>query len=278
MSDHSKDTLSPVPVPSFPRLSVAIETIGVMTIAMIGSSVSSQLVDLDIADIGGAFSISADEASWIACVATMAEVAAIPLAATLVRVLTLRPVVIGAASLFALTAFASLNVRGTPELLVLRAIQSFAEGSISVLLFVAVMTTLPAGPKRGVGLAVFGFASTAPSAFAVWVGAFFVDRLGWQGLYVFDIAWALVVLCLAIGVLRPGPSVITMRLRDIDWVGYTLLAVGCATFILFVKQGDRFFWLQNPIIVRAGVIAAILIPISIAFSSFVLTHCSILHS
>lgn len=264
MSHEGQGTLSPAPVASLPPLSVAVETIGVITIAMIGSSVSSQLVDLDIADIGGAFSVSADSASWIACIATMAEVAAIPLAATLVRVLTLRPVVIGAASLFALTAFASLNVRGAPELLVLRAIQSFAEGTISVLMFVAVMATLPAGPKRGIGLAVFGFASTAPSAFAAWVGAFFVDRLGWQGLYVFDIAWALIVLCLAIGVLRPGSSVIAMRLREIDWVGYALLAAGGAAFILFVKQGDRFFWLQNPIIVRAAVVAAILIPASIA--------------
>jgi hypothetical protein len=59
---------------------VAIETIGVMTIAMIGSSITSQLVDLDIADVGGAFSVSADNASWIACVGTMAEVAAIPIA------------------------------------------------------------------------------------------------------------------------------------------------------------------------------------------------------
>jgi MFS transporter, DHA2 family, multidrug resistance protein len=260
----SHEALPPAPVTPLPPLSVAVETIGVMTIAMIGSSVSSQLVDLDIADIGGSFSISADSASWIACIATMTEVAAIPLAATLVRVLTLRPVVIGAAGLFALTAFASLNVRGVPELLVLRAIQSFAEGTISVLMFVAVMTTLPAGPKRGIGLAVFGLASTAPSAFAAWVGAVFVDRLGWQGLYVFDIAWALVVLCFAIGVLRPGSSVIAMRLREIDWVGYALLAAGAASFILFVKQGDRFFWLQNPIIVRAGVLAALLIPASIA--------------
>jgi len=41
-----------------------------MAIAMVGSSISSQLVDLDIAEIAGAFSVSADEASWIACAAT----------------------------------------------------------------------------------------------------------------------------------------------------------------------------------------------------------------
>lgn len=263
MSHDGQGVSSPVPVTSLPPLSVAVVTIGVMTIAMMGSSVSSQLVDLDIADIGGAFSISADSASWIACIATMAEVAAIPLAATLVRVLTLRPVVIGAAALFALTAFASLHVRGAPELLVLRAVQSFAEGTISVLMFVAVMTTLPAGPKRGIGLAIFGFASTSPSALATWVGAVFVDRMGWQGLYVFDIAWSLAVLALAIGVLRPGSSVVAMRLREIDWIGYVLLASGCAAFILFIKQGDRFFWLQDPVIVYAALAAAILIPASI---------------
>jgi hypothetical protein len=68
-----------------PPLSVAITTIGVMAIAMVGSSISSQLVDLDIADIAGAFSVSADQASWIACAATMAEVAGIPIAAILAR-------------------------------------------------------------------------------------------------------------------------------------------------------------------------------------------------
>ena len=109
------------PTPSVPP--GAIGTIGVMTIAMIGSSISSQLVDLDIADIGGAFSISAADASWIACVATMAEVAAIPIAATLVRALTLRALVIWAAGFFALSALASLLIRGESVLLILRAIE-----------------------------------------------------------------------------------------------------------------------------------------------------------
>jgi len=45
-------------VAAHPPLSVAITTIEVIAIAMIGSSISSQLVDLDIADIAGAFSTS----------------------------------------------------------------------------------------------------------------------------------------------------------------------------------------------------------------------------
>ena len=87
-----------------PPLSVAITTIGVIAVAMVGSTISSQLVDLDIADIAGAFSVSADDASWIACVATMAEVVSIPIAAILVRALSLRRVAVYSASLYVVCA------------------------------------------------------------------------------------------------------------------------------------------------------------------------------
>jgi DHA2 family multidrug resistance protein len=252
---------SPAASAAFPPLPVAIKTIGVVTIAMVGSSISSQLVDLAIADIGGAFSISADDASWIACIATMAEVAGIPIAATLMRAVSLRTLLIWTGSVYALAAFASLHAGSEQALLVPRAIQSFCGGILSVLLFVAVATTLPAGPKRNIGLAVFAFASTAPIALNASVGAFVTERFGWRGLYYFDIAWAAVLLVCAWRILRPTPHL--MRLSEIDWVSYVLTAIGLAALILFMKQGDRFFWLENPIIVRAGILAAILIPVTV---------------
>jgi MFS family permease len=131
-----------------PPLSVAITTIGVMAIAMVGSSISSQLVDLDIADIADAFSVSADQASWIACAATMAEVAGIPIAAILARALSLRRIALCSAVVFVICAFASLFIANEEPLIVLRVIQSFCSGIISVLMFTAVMATLPPGATR----------------------------------------------------------------------------------------------------------------------------------
>jgi len=55
-----------------------------------------------------------------------------------------------------------------------------------------------------------------------------------------------------------------MRLSEIDWLGYVILAVGLAALIMFMKQGDRFFWLDNPVIRRAGLIAAIATPLALA--------------
>ena len=66
MSDRAPAASAAQTVAAHPPLSVAITTIGVIAVAMVGSTISSQLVDLDIADIGGGFSVSADDASWIA--------------------------------------------------------------------------------------------------------------------------------------------------------------------------------------------------------------------
>jgi MFS transporter, DHA2 family, multidrug resistance protein len=251
------------PSASPPTLPVAIQTIAVITIAMVGSSISSQLVDLAIADVGGAFSVSADQASWIACIATMAEVAGIPIAATLVRALSLRTLVLWTAAVYVVCAFCSLHVGSEQALLILRTVQSFCSGILSVLMFVTVAATLPPGPARNVGLAAFAFASTAPIALNASVGSFVTERFGWQGLYYFDIAWALVLLALTWRLIRRTPR--SMRLSEIDWLGYILLSIGLAALILFMKQGDRFFWLENPIVARSGIVAAIVIPVAVLF-------------
>jgi MFS transporter, DHA2 family, multidrug resistance protein len=248
-------------VAAHPPPPVAITTIGVIAVAMVGSTISSQLVDLDITDIGGGFSLSADNASWIACVATMAEVVSIPIAAILVRALSLRRVAVYSASLYVVCACLSLLVSGEDGLIVLRAMQSYCSGTMSVLMFVAVVAILPPGSARNMGLALFAFASTAPTALNASAGAFVTERWGWQGLYYFDLTWGLTFLVLAWRLLRPAPR--AMRLSEIDWLGYVILAVGLAALILFLKQGDRFFWLDNPIIRHAGLIAALSIPLAL---------------
>ncbi len=263
MSDRAPGVGAAPVVAAHQSLSAAVTTIGTMAVAMVGSTISSQLVDLDIADIAGGFSVSADDASWIACVATMAEVASIPIAALLVRALSLRRVAIGAASLYLVGAGLSLAAPGEEGLIALRALQSFCSGTLSVLMFVSVMATLPPGFARSVGLALFAFASTAPTALNASAGAFVTERWGWQGLYYFDIAWGVTFLLLAWRLLRPAPR--AMRLAEIDWLGYLPLAVGLAALILFMKQGDRFFWLDNATIRRAGLVAALALPLALLF-------------
>jgi DHA2 family multidrug resistance protein len=193
----------------------------------------------------------------------MAEVASIPIAALLVRASSLRKVVLTVTTIYAASALVSLMVVDAALLMPIRIVESFCGGVLSVLMFVAVMATLPPGAARNAGLSVFAFASTAPTALNATVGAFVTENWGWHGLYYFDLSWALLLLTAAWIFLRPAPR--AMRLLEIDWLGYVPFALGLAALILFMKQGDRFFWLDNRTIVRAGLVAALALPVAICF-------------
>ena len=107
---------------------------------------------------------------------------------------------------------------------------------------------MPPGFARNIGLALFAFASTAPTALNASVGTFVTERWGWQGLYYFDITWGLTFLVLAWRFLRPAPR--AMRLSEIDWLGYVILAVGLAAAVdalqsddvMVVSRCDGSFW------------------------------------
>jgi DHA2 family multidrug resistance protein len=247
MSDRAPAASAAQAVASHPPLSIAITTIGVIAVAMVGSTISSQLVDLDIADIGGGFSVSADDASWIASVATMSEVVSIPIAAILVRALSLRRVAVYSAALYVVCACLSLFAAGEDGLMVLRATQSYCSGTMSVLMFVSVVATLPPGFARNIGLAPLRLRFDRPDG-AQRRPAPLSPTLGLAGSILFrhhlgsDIpgaGWRF----------SPGAA------SDAP-VGDRLarLCHPCRRarrLDLFMKQGDRFFWLDNPIIRHA---------------------------
>jgi hypothetical protein len=88
--------------------------------------------------------------------------------------------VLRTAAVYVVCAFGSLLAGSEQAPLVLRTIQSFCSGILSVLMFVTVAAALPPGPARNVGLAAFAFASTAPVALNA-LGAFVTERFGWRG-------------------------------------------------------------------------------------------------
>ena len=151
----------------------------------------------------------------------------------------------------------------------LRAMQSFCSGTLSVLMFVSVMATLPPGLR-----AVSGSPSSpshqphrprsmpppAPLSPNAGAGRVCIFSTSLRRLIFLVLAWRF---------LRPAPR--AMRLSEIDWLGYVVLAVGLAALIMFMKQGDRFFWLDNPIIRHAG-LSAVAERFRGLVASFLATH------
>ena len=143
----------------------------VLTLGVILSGISFQASTFAIADQGGGWDVSADSASWFTTAYAMAEVAAIPIVPFLIAGFGMRRVMLTAGALTAAAAVGMLLVTDVGTAIALRAVQGVAGGTIAMSLMVGVMTTVPPGPTRRLGLVMFAFASSVSTGFGALVAA-----------------------------------------------------------------------------------------------------------
>ena len=225
----------------------------VLMAGLILSGISFQASSFAIGDQAGGWHVSADTASWYSTAYAMAEAAILPLAPLLITACSMRRVAAIAASLFAAAALLLLT-QDSPQLAVaLRAIQGAASGIIAVTMMVGVMQSMPPGPSRNLGLALFAFASSVSTGFGAWASAW-LSQLGWHGLFGFDLAWTLAYIAGVLAVL-PRTPLRAELLREADWPGTLVLAASLALGLLVLNQGERRFWWDSDLITWAAILA-----------------------
>lgn len=223
-------------------------------VALAGSFVANltaQFVGANLADIQGGLGASADEASWISTIYTMAAVAAAIASPVFMRTLGLRRYFVANAALFAIASWLSALSTSLPTLLVLRAIQGLAGGGFGPIAFGAVFV-LGRGSRLPLGVAWLAFAllvsvNAGPALSGPLEAAF-----GWRSLFLAQM-WAATLLLLA--ALRWMP--VTPFNRDglaTDWAAVTMLALSAAALMLVLSQGTRRFWLENNVVAWALVL------------------------
>ena len=128
-------------------------------------------------------------------------------------------------------------------LLLIRFMQGMTTGMLPVVMMAWSMRAFPP-QRRGLPLMLFAFASSFPSAIAPFLVGIMTDHMGGLGIYVADMVWAPLIACVAY-VMLPREPVQIARIRDLDWLGYGLLATGVMLVVLLFNQGERRFWLET---------------------------------
>ncbi len=225
----------------------------VLMAGLILSGISFQASNFAIGDQGGGWHVSADTASWFTTAYAMAEAAALPLAPLLINACGMRRVAACAGGLAAAAALL-LAVQDSPQIAVgLRAVQGAASGVIAVTMMVGVMQTIPPGPSRNLGLALFAFGSSVSTGFGASVSAW-VGALGWRGLFLFDLAWTVAYVA-AVLVVLPRPPMRPKILRDADWPGVLTLSAALSLLLLVLNQGERRFWWDSAMLTWTAIAA-----------------------
>ena len=227
----------------------------VMCIGMFAALLDIQIVASSLQDIGGGLSAAQDEIGWVQTAYLIAEIIVIPLSGWLTRVFSTRWLFAASAAGFTLTSMLCGLAWNIDSMIVFRALQGLLGASMIPTVFTSTFHYFP-GPKRVYAAAVVGtIASIAPTLGPV-IGGYITDALNWHWLfYVNLIPGLLVTIFSALLVDIDKPDV--KLLREADYLGIILMAIGLGTLEYVLEEGSRWNWFEDSTITSCAWIAGI---------------------
>jgi MFS transporter, DHA2 family, multidrug resistance protein len=214
-----------------------------------------QITNASLPYIEGGIGTGGVYGTWISTAYLIGEIIVIPLTDFMSRVFSLRRYLLANTMLFLFFSVLCGHASSLGEMIVCRALQGFAGGVLIPLAFTIVMTMLPPA-KRAIGLAGFAVTATFAPAIGPTIGGYLTDYYGWPWVFYVNLAPGLVMLA-ALWFTLPRSAPQWGLLRQGDWFGIALIAVGLAAFQTVLDDGNVYNWFDSPFIVKLSLVAAL---------------------
>ena len=233
----------------------AILPFAVMCVGMFVALLDIQIVASSLQDIGGGLSAAQDQISWVQTAYLIAEIIVIPLSGWLTRVFSTRWLFTASAVGFTLSSMLCGLAWNIDSMIVFRALQGLLGASMIPTVFTSSFHYFQ-GTKRVYSAAVIGtIASIAPTLGPV-IGGYITDALNWHWLFYINlIPGILVSVLVALLVKIDEPDI--KLLREADYFGIALMAVGLGTLEYFLEEGTRWNWFSDSTITACAWISGI---------------------
>jgi MFS transporter, DHA2 family, multidrug resistance protein len=218
-----------------------------------------QITNASLNDITGALGATIDEGSWISTGYLVAEIVVIPLTGWLSQVFGVRRYLLLNATLFLFFSVACAFAANLPMMILFRAGQGFTGGVLIPMAFTVILTTLPPA-KQPIGLAMFALTATFAPSIGPTIGGWLTENFGWEYIFYLNVIPGLMLIMGVLYAIKPQPAKFELW-RQGDWAGIVTIAIGLASLEFFLEEGNRKDWFGSEEIVRAGIMAAIALPL-----------------
>ncbi len=230
-------------------LRLVLIVVGVMAASLM-QTLDSTITNVALPTIQGNLGASLDEGTWVVTAYTIAAIVVIPLTPWLQNRFGRKNYFLVSIVGFTLASVACGAAGSFPMLVVSRVVQGAFGGGLLATAQSILRDTFPPD-KLGISQGVFALGAIIGPTLGPPLGGILVDNASWN--WVFDIN------------IVPGALsaiVLFMLLRDpedprparVDFVGLVLLAVGLGSMQYVLAEGERHYWLQDPVILTMTVL------------------------
>ena len=229
-----------------------------IVIAALTAEFNDGVIATALPDIRGGLGIDVDQGSWLTTLYYVGQVIGMSLSPWWAVTLTVRRWGLFAIGLCCVTTLPMPFTSNLSLLYTLRFLEGLSGGLIIPLLLIVGLRVL-GPPIRLYGLALYALSATFGPNMSTALAALWTDVVAWQFAF-----FEALPLCAIAGVLfwygvaQDAPRL--ERLRSFDWPGALLSAVGFASLIVMLTQGDRYDWFNSKTISVLALISAVTLP------------------
>ncbi len=202
-----------------------------------------QVVVTSLPVIEEALKIGADQMSWIQTSYLIAEVVAIPLTGLLMRVFTMRWLLVGSLITFTLASLGCAASGGFFDLLVWRVMQGIAGGLLIPVVFTSIFLLFPSGFQQTVATTLGGFLAVLAPTLGPVAGGWLTEHYSWHWLFLINIIPGCIAMVTAMICLPRGATNFKL-LKSLDWLSLLWMALGLSILLIGLKEAPSQGWLS----------------------------------
>jgi DHA2 family multidrug resistance protein len=236
--------------------SVALITATVM-IGVILALIDSSIVNVALPTIAGNLGASIDEVAWVATGYLLGNVLVMPLNGWLTARFGRKTYYLASFGLFTVASLLCGTASSVYTLIAYRIIQGLGGGALQPIAQAILFESVPA-ERRGEMMAIFGLGVMAGPAIGPTLGGYIIDNANWQMLFFFKIPLCIIAFAMAVFVLGGTPKE-EREEHDVDWFGFSAMALGLASLQFVLSRGQREDWFSSITIAVLAVAAVVLL-------------------
>ena len=238
----------------------------VVTLAAFMEILDTTIVNVSLPHIAGSVSASYDDSTWALTSYLVANGIVLPISGFIGRLIGRKRYFLICIAMFTLTSFLCGTSTSLGELIVFRLLQGFFGGGLQPNQQSIILDTFEPA-QRGKAFGVVAIAVIFAPIIGPTLGGWITDNYSWRWIFFINIPVGIFAFFAVTALVEDPPWVKRNRakVRDFDYIGLGLIALGLGSLQVMLDRGEDDDWFGSPLIVICAILAVLGIAGAIAW-------------
>jgi DHA2 family multidrug resistance protein len=216
----------------------------------------TSVANVALPHIGGNLSATPEESTWVLTSYLVSNAIILPATNWLTRYFGRKRFLIACTLIFTLSSALCGAAGSLGMLIVARILQGAGGGALQPIAQSVLLESFPP-EKRGSAMAVYGMGIVVAPIIGPTLGGWITDNYSWRWIFYINIPIGILAILMANAFVEDPPYIKDQRPGRIDYIGFSLMALGLATLQLILDKGQEEDWFQSGMIFWAAILAGV---------------------